>query len=94
MQSKKVLKINIKQKFRFLSINICKFNHEMLQSNPYPDLSNVIQFRAAAASAREGRQKDHNSRQKLDNLNMMQINRAKCIKDKDQLLALAEDSYD
>ena len=65
----------------------------MLQSDPCPDLSNVIPFRAAAASItnREGRQNDHNSRQKLVNLNVMQINRTK---DEEHILALAEDNYD
>ena len=85
-----------KQKFGFLSMYICEYDHEMLQSDIYSDLSNVIHYRIAAASAtnREGMENDHNSRQKLANLNVMHISRAKDIKDDDQLLTLAENNYD
>lgn len=78
-------------------IYVCKSDREVLHSDPHPDLSNVIQFRTAAASTanRQGRRNDRNSPQgKLTNLNVMQIIRAKDIKDEDQLLALAQENYD
>ena len=85
-----------KTKFGSLNVYTCKYDHKMLQSDPYPDMSNIIQFRIAAASAtnRNGIQKNNNFRQKLANLNLLQVYRVNDIKDEDQLLALAENHYD
>ena len=77
-------------------IYVCKTDRNVLHSNPHPDLSNVTQFRTAAASV-SNRRRGRNAKQKkekLTNLNVMQIVRAKGIKDDTSLLALAEENFE
>ena len=78
-------------------IYVCKNDRNVLHSNPHPDLSNVTQFRTAAASAAT-RRNARNGRTpkvaKLTNLNVMQVVRMRGIKDEVELLALAQDNFD
>ena len=78
-------------------IYVCKSDRSVLHSDPHPDLENVVQFRTANASAanRRGRNaKKPQKKKKLTNLNVMQIIKAKGIKDDIALLALADDNFD
>ena len=78
---------------------VCKSDRNVLHSNPHPDLSNVTQYRTAAASAanRRGARNrngtDIQRTDKLTNLKVMMIIRTKGIKDDTALLAIAEDNF-
>jgi hypothetical protein len=76
-------------------IYVCKSDRDALESVPHPDLSNVVQYRTANASAarrRGGNEKEKTK--KLTNLNVMEIIRSKGIKNETGLLALAEANYE
>ena len=75
-------------------IYVCKSDRDVLHSDPHPDLSNVVQYRTANASAANRRNAKKEGGKKLTNLNVMMIIRSKGIKDDIALLALAEENFD
>ena len=75
-------------------IYVCKSDRNPEHSVPHPDLSNVVQYRTAnASSARRGGPNGMKKAQKLTKLNVMQIIRAKGIRNETGLLALAEENF-
>ena len=75
-------------------IYVCKSDRDVLHSDPHPDLSNVVQYRTANASAANRRNAKKEASKKLTNLNVLLIIRSKGIKDETALHALAEENFD